>query len=75
MLENKNKQGNKGHITRERHNTIYKIPPRWHGHVERMQNQRMPKQTATSTMEGTRKRGQPCKRWTNEAEEGLNKWE
>lgn len=32
---------------------IYEFPPlRWYGHVERTQNHRMPKETATSTMEG-----------------------
>jgi hypothetical protein len=29
----------------------------WYDHVERIGNQRMPKQIAASTMEGTRKRG------------------
>jgi hypothetical protein len=45
---------------------------RWYGHVERMQNQRMPKQIAAATIEGTRKRGIPCKRWKDEVEEDLN---
>jgi hypothetical protein len=45
---------------------------RWYGHVERMQNQRMPKQTAAVTTEGTRKRGRPGKRWKDEVEEDLN---
>ena len=40
--------------------------------VERMQNQRMPKQIATDTIEGTRKRKRPRKRWRDEVEEGLN---
>jgi hypothetical protein len=31
----------------------------------------MPKQIATSTMEGTRKKGRPCKRWREEVEEVL----
>jgi hypothetical protein len=44
---------------------------RWYGHVERMQNQRMPKQTAVATIEGTRKRGRPRKRWKDEVEEDL----
>jgi hypothetical protein len=39
MLENKNKQGDKGHITRGRYCEIYKsTPTRMYGHVERMQN-------------------------------------
>jgi hypothetical protein len=40
------------------------LRPRWYGHVERMQNQRMSKQTATATMEGTTKSGRPRKGWT-----------
>jgi hypothetical protein len=45
---------------------------RWYGHVERMQNQRMPKQIAAATIEGKRKRGKPGKRWKDEVEEDLN---
>jgi hypothetical protein len=45
---------------------------RWYGHVERMQNQRMPKQIAVTTIEGTRKIGRPRKRWKDEVEEDLN---
>jgi hypothetical protein len=45
---------------------------RWYGHVERMQNQRTPKQIAAATIEGTRKIGRPRKRWNNEVEEDLN---
>jgi hypothetical protein len=45
---------------------------RWFGHVERMENQRMPKLIATDTMEGIRKRGRPRKRRRGEVEEGLN---
>jgi hypothetical protein len=45
---------------------------RWYGHVEIMQNQRMPKQIAVATIEGTRKRGRPHKRWKDEIEEDLN---
>jgi hypothetical protein len=37
-----------------------------------MQNQRMPKQIAAATIEGTRKRGRPHKRWKDEVEEDLN---
>jgi hypothetical protein len=32
----------------------------------------MPKQIASATIEGTRKRGRPRKRWKNEVEEDLN---
>jgi hypothetical protein len=45
---------------------------RQYGHVERMKNQRMPKQIAAATTEGIRKRGRPCKRWKDEVEEDLN---
>jgi hypothetical protein len=45
---------------------------RWYGHVERMHNQRMPKQIAAVTTEGTRKIGRPRKRWEDEFEEDLN---
>jgi len=37
-----------------------------------MHNQRIPKQTATHTVEGIRKRGRPRKRWRGDAEEDLN---
>jgi hypothetical protein len=40
---------------------IKSLIPRWYGHVERMQNQKRPKQTATATMEGTIKSGRPRK--------------
>jgi hypothetical protein len=45
---------------------------RWYGHIERMQNQRMPKQIAAATIEGTRKIGRPRKIWKDEVEEDLN---
>jgi hypothetical protein len=32
----------------------------------------MPKQTAPTTVEGTRKRGRPRERWKNETDEDLN---
>jgi hypothetical protein len=35
---------------------------RWCGHIERMNNERMPKTIKTTKMEGTRKRGIPRKR-------------
>jgi hypothetical protein len=31
----------------------------------------MPQETATATMEGTRKSGSPSKRWRDKAEDGL----
>jgi hypothetical protein len=45
---------------------------RWCGHVKRIGNQQIPKQIAASTMEGTRKRGRSCKRWTDEVEVNFN---
>jgi hypothetical protein len=45
---------------------------RWYGHVERIQNKRMSKQIAAATIEGTKKRGRPHKRWKDEVEEDLN---
>jgi hypothetical protein len=44
---------------------------RWCGHIERMNNERMPKRIMTTKMEGTRKRGRPRKRWIDEIEEDL----
>jgi hypothetical protein len=46
---------------------------RWYGHVKKMQNQRMTKQIAAATIEGTRKSGRPHKRWKDEVEENLKK--
>ena len=40
--------------------------------MERMQNERMPEEIATATMEGTRRRGRSRKRWRDEVEEDLN---
>jgi hypothetical protein len=37
-----------------------------------MQNQRIPKQTAAATIEGTRKRGMPRERWRDDFEGDLN---
>lgn len=51
---------------------IKSIRLRWYGHVERLKNQRMSKEIATVTMEGTRKRGRSRKRWRGEVEEDLN---
>jgi hypothetical protein len=34
---------------------------RWCGHIERMNNERMPKKIMATKMEGTRKRGRPRK--------------
>jgi hypothetical protein len=45
---------------------------RWCGHVERMQNQRMPKHTAAATAEGIRNRRRPRERWRDEVQRDLN---
>jgi len=37
--------------------------------MERMQNERMPKEFATDTMEGIRRRGRPRKGWRDTAED------
>jgi len=42
------------------------------GKIYKMQNQRIPKQTAPNAVEGTRKRGRPRKIWKNENDEELN---
>ena len=47
----------------------------WFGHIERMQSQRIPKEIATTTMEGRRKRRIPHKMWRDEVQkEGLIKY-
>jgi hypothetical protein len=51
---------------------VFKIPLRWYGHVKRTQNQRIPKQIVTDTMEGTKTRGKPRKRRMDEVEEDSN---
>jgi len=35
----------------------------WLGHLERMEEDRMPKKIFTQELEGTRRRGRPRKRW------------
>jgi hypothetical protein len=45
---------------------------RWCGHVERIENQQIPKQIAAFTMEGTRKRGRTRKRWTDHIKVDFN---
>jgi len=43
----------------------------WLGHLERIEEDRMPKKIFTQELEGTRRRGRPRKRWKEEAERDL----
>jgi hypothetical protein len=43
----------------------------WLGHLERMEEDRMPKKTFTQEQEGSRRRGRPRKRWKEEVERDL----
>ena len=43
----------------------------WLGHLERMEEDRMPKKIFTQELEGTRRRVRPRKRWKEEAERDL----
>ena len=43
----------------------------WLGHLERMEEDRMPKKIFTQELEGTRQRGRPRKGWTEEVERDL----
>jgi hypothetical protein len=43
----------------------------WLGHLERMEEVRMPKKIFTEELEGTRRRGRPSKGWREEVERGL----
>jgi len=43
----------------------------WLGHLERMEEDRMPKKIFTQQLEGTRRRGRPRKQWTEEVETDL----
>jgi hypothetical protein len=45
---------------------------KWYGHVERIQNQRMPKLISAATIEATMEIGRPGKRWKDVVEEDLN---
>jgi hypothetical protein len=74
QLENKNEQGDKRHLLQGVDIVKFIKSSRisWYGHVERMQNQRMPKQIAAATIEAIMERGRPRKRWKDEVEEDLN---
>jgi len=43
----------------------------WLGHLERMEEDRVPKKIFAQELEGTRRRGRPRKRWTEEVERDL----
>jgi len=43
----------------------------WVGHLERMEEDRMPKKIFTQELEGTRRRGRPRKGWREEVERDL----
>jgi hypothetical protein len=43
----------------------------WLGHLERMEENRMPKKIFTQELEGTRRRGRPKKGWREEGERDL----
>jgi hypothetical protein len=51
----------------------------WLGHLQRMEEDRMPKMIFTQELEGTRRRGRPRKGWKEEVERdlqvlGLRRW-
>jgi hypothetical protein len=43
----------------------------WLGHLERMEEDRMPEKIFTQELKGTRRRGRPRKRWKGEVERDL----
>jgi hypothetical protein len=43
----------------------------WLGHLERMEEDRMPKKIFTQELDGTRRRGRPRKGWREEVERDL----
>jgi len=51
----------------------------WLGHLERMEEDRIPKKIFTQELEGTRRRGRPRKGWREEVERdpqvlGVRRW-
>ena len=51
----------------------------WLGHLERMEEDRIPKKIFTQELEGTRRRGRPRKEWREEVERdlqvlGMRRW-
>jgi len=53
MLANTNKQDHEQ--GKDKVKFTQSLQPRWYGHAKRMQNVKIPKQIARTTMEGTRK--------------------
>ena len=47
----------------------------WLGHLERMEENRMPKKIFTQELEETRRRGRPRKARREEVERDLKRWE
>jgi hypothetical protein len=47
----------------------------WLGHLERMEEDTMPKKTFTQVLEGTRRRGRPRKGWKEKYKEIFKCWE
>jgi hypothetical protein len=43
----------------------------WLGHLERMEEDRIPKKIFTQVLEGTRRKGRPRKGWREEVERGI----
>jgi hypothetical protein len=43
----------------------------WLGHLETMEEDRMPKKIFTQELEGTRRKGRPTKRWKKEVQRDL----
>ena len=52
-------------------NLYYRRRISWLGHLERIEEDRMPKKIFTQKLEGTRRRGRPKKRWKEEVEKDL----
>jgi hypothetical protein len=55
-------------------NTVKRIKGQrisWLGHLERMEEDRMPKKIFTQELEGMRRRGRPRKGWKEEVEKDL----
>ena len=51
----------------------------WLGHLQRMEEDRMPRKVFTQELEETRRRGRPSKRWKDEVERdfqvlGVRRW-